>query len=43
MQMFHDYDPKDEDNSSNDDQADDFSFDLDDPIIKGEDDFPDVS
>lgn len=43
MIKLNDYDPEDEDNTSNDDQADDFSFDLDDPIIKGEDDYPNIS
>ena len=42
MLDFYDYDPDDEDDSS-DDNTDDFTFDLDDPIIKGEEDFPDIS
>lgn len=42
MQEFYNYDPED-DGSSNDDIADDFSFDIDKPIVKGEDDFPNVN
>lgn len=43
MEFFYNYDPKDENDSSGNDETDDFSFDLDDPIIKGEDTYPEIN
>lgn len=42
MTNFYYQDPEDEDNST-DSEDNDIYFEVDDPIIKGEDDYPDVN